>query len=140
VTDEYVLPVDGSVLSVSPHAHYLAKRMEGFAVLPDGTRKELILIKDWGFMAMCLSAFMTYIGRFGLLTWTPLYWAETAGIKLKDVPVMTFALPLGMIALFFGFLGWFWSNSVEHRPPYAPLEDNPVYDDPADYKPAEAAV
>ena len=50
------------------------------------------------------------------------------------------SLPLGMIALFFGFLGWFWSNSVEHRPPYAPLEDNPVYDDPADYKPVEAAV
>jgi cytochrome c oxidase subunit I+III len=50
------------------------------------------------------------------------------------------SLPLGMIALFFGFLGWFWSNSVEHRPPYAPLEDNPVYDDPADYKPVEATV
>ena len=50
------------------------------------------------------------------------------------------SLPLGMIALFFGFLGWFWSNSVEHRPPYAPLEDNPVYDDPADYKPMEATV
>src|SRR5579872_2858226 len=62
-----------------------------------GVRAWLILIKDWGFMAMCLSAFMTYIGRFGLLTWTPLYWAETAGIKLKDVPIMTFALPLGMI-------------------------------------------
>jgi sugar phosphate permease len=26
-----------------------------------------------------------------------LFWAETAGIKLKDVPLMTFALPVGMI-------------------------------------------
>lgn len=62
-----------------------------------GVKAWLILLKDWGFMAMCLSAFTTYIGRFGLLTWTPLFWAETAGIKLKDVPLMTFALPLGMI-------------------------------------------
>ena len=50
------------------------------------------------------------------------------------------SLPLGMLLLFFGFLGWFWSNSLEHRPPYAPLEDNPIYDDPADYKPVEATV
>jgi OPA family glycerol-3-phosphate transporter-like MFS transporter len=62
-----------------------------------GPKAWLILMKDWGFMSMCLAAFTTYIGRFGLLTWTPLYWAETAGIKLKDVPVMTFALPVGMI-------------------------------------------
>jgi len=48
------------------------------------------------------------------------------------------SLPLGMIALFFAFLGWFWSNSVEHRPPYAPLEDNPIYDEPAELKPVEA--
>jgi cytochrome c oxidase subunit I+III len=50
------------------------------------------------------------------------------------------SLPLGMLLLFFGFLGWFWSNSTEHRPPFAPLEDNPIYDDPADYKPVEATV
>ena len=62
-----------------------------------GPRAWLLLCKDWSFMAMCLAAFTTYIGRFGLLTWAPLFWAETAGIKLKDVPVMTFALPLGMI-------------------------------------------
>ena len=48
------------------------------------------------------------------------------------------SLPLGMIALFFGFLGWFWSNSVEHRPPYAPLEDNPMYDEPTEFKAVEA--
>jgi len=48
------------------------------------------------------------------------------------------SLPLGMIALFFGFLGWFWSNSVEHRPPYAPLEDNPIYEEPAELKAVEA--
>jgi cytochrome c oxidase subunit 1 len=50
------------------------------------------------------------------------------------------SLPLGMLLLFFGFLGWFWSNSIEHRPPYAPLEDNPIYDEPAEFKPVEATV
>lgn len=62
-----------------------------------GPRAWLILLKNRSFMAVCISAFMTYVGRFGLLSWTPLYWAETAGIKLKDVPIMTFALPLGMV-------------------------------------------
>jgi sugar phosphate permease len=62
-----------------------------------GLKAWVILLKNWGFMAMCFGAFTTYIGRFGLLTWTPLFWAETAGIKLKDVPIMTFALPIGMI-------------------------------------------
>jgi MFS transporter, OPA family, glycerol-3-phosphate transporter len=62
-----------------------------------GAKAWLILCKDWSFMAMCISAFMTYVGRFGLLSWAPLFWAETAGIKLKDVPIMTFALPLGMV-------------------------------------------
>ena len=57
----------------------------------------MVLLRNRGFLAMCFGAFTTYIGRFGLLTWTPLFWAETAGVKLKDVPIMTFALPLGMI-------------------------------------------
>jgi len=49
VEDRYVVPVDIRLLSVLPHAHYLARRMEGYAVLPDGTRKDLLLIKDWDF-------------------------------------------------------------------------------------------
>lgn len=49
VEDKYTLPVDVSVIGVSPHAHYLGKRLEGFAWLPEGKRKDLILIKDWDF-------------------------------------------------------------------------------------------
>ena len=49
VEDKYTLPVEVNLIGVSPHAHYLGKRMEGYALLPDGTRKELILIKDWDF-------------------------------------------------------------------------------------------
>lgn len=49
VEDQYTLPVDVEVLEVLPHAHYLAKRMEGSAKLPDGTVRDLLLIKDWDF-------------------------------------------------------------------------------------------
>jgi len=39
--------MDLNVLAVYPHAHYLAKLMEGYATLPDGTRKWLIRIPNW---------------------------------------------------------------------------------------------
>jgi len=47
--DDFVLPVDVRALAVLPHAHYLCKEMQGFATLKDGTKKWLILIKDWDF-------------------------------------------------------------------------------------------
>lgn len=62
-----------------------------------GLRAWLLLFKNWKFIFLCIASFSVYIGRFGLLTWVPLFYAETAGIKLKAVPIMTFALPLGMM-------------------------------------------
>ena len=47
VTRRLKLPLDVNVLAVYPHAHYLGKLMEGYATLPDGTRKWLIRIPDW---------------------------------------------------------------------------------------------
>lgn len=47
VTDQLTLPVDVDVLSIYPHAHYLGKRIEAWATLPDGKRRQLILINDW---------------------------------------------------------------------------------------------
>jgi Flp pilus assembly protein TadD len=47
IEDELKLPVSVDVLGIYPHAHYLGKRMEGWAVLPDGERRWLILIKNW---------------------------------------------------------------------------------------------
>ena len=41
--------MDLKVLALLPHAHYLCKRMEGFATLPDGTKRWLLLIKNWDF-------------------------------------------------------------------------------------------
>jgi Flp pilus assembly protein TadD len=47
IEDELKLPVDVQVLGVYPHAHYLGKQMEGYAILPDGTKKWLVMIRDW---------------------------------------------------------------------------------------------
>ncbi len=47
VEDALKLPVAVDVLGIYPHAHYLGKRMEAWAVLPNGERRWLVLIKDW---------------------------------------------------------------------------------------------
>jgi len=49
IRNEYRLPVDVELHSVYPHAHHLAREMSGFAVLPDGTRRDLLVITDWDF-------------------------------------------------------------------------------------------
>ena len=46
-SDDFRLPLDVDVLAIYPHAHYLGKLLDGFATLPDGTRKPLIRIPDW---------------------------------------------------------------------------------------------
>lgn len=49
ISDSFALPVDVDVQAVQPHAHYLAREVKGTAVLPDGTTKWLIYIRDWDF-------------------------------------------------------------------------------------------
>lgn len=49
VEQSYVLPVDLSLVRVSAHAHYLGKKLQGYAVLPDGERRGLLSIPDWDF-------------------------------------------------------------------------------------------
>ena len=49
VEDTFTLPVDAQILGILPHAHYLGKELKGFATLPDGTRKWLLLIRNWDF-------------------------------------------------------------------------------------------
>lgn len=49
IEETFRLPVAVDALGVYPHAHYLARRMEGFAILPDGSRRWLIVIDDWDF-------------------------------------------------------------------------------------------
>jgi Flp pilus assembly protein TadD len=47
VADDFRLPIDADLLAIYPHAHYLGKLLEGFATLPDGTRRWLIRIPQW---------------------------------------------------------------------------------------------
>jgi hypothetical protein len=49
VEDEFTLPVSLEVLAVLPHTHYLGKNLEGWALLPNGTRQQLLSIPDWDF-------------------------------------------------------------------------------------------
>ncbi|HEX6813479.1 MAG TPA: tetratricopeptide repeat protein [Planctomycetota bacterium] len=49
VRDAFVLPVPVEVHSVYPHAHYLCRRMEAWATLPGGERRELFSIERWDF-------------------------------------------------------------------------------------------
>jgi Flp pilus assembly protein TadD/mono/diheme cytochrome c family protein len=47
VSDDFRVPMDLNVLAVYPHAHYLGHLLEGYAALPDGTRKSLVRISNW---------------------------------------------------------------------------------------------
>jgi Flp pilus assembly protein TadD len=47
VEDSLKLPVDVEVLGVYPHSHYLGRRLEAWATLPDQQKKWLILIPSW---------------------------------------------------------------------------------------------
>lgn len=47
VQDQLTLPVDVDVLGIYPHAHYLGKLLEAWAMLPDGHKKWLIRIPAW---------------------------------------------------------------------------------------------
>jgi tetratricopeptide (TPR) repeat protein/mono/diheme cytochrome c family protein len=49
VEDSLTLPAGVQLLAILPHAHYLCRRMEAFATLPDGSRKWLLLIRNWDF-------------------------------------------------------------------------------------------
>ena len=49
VEDRYRLPAAVDLLAVYPHAHFLARQVEAYAILPAGARRPLIRIDDWDF-------------------------------------------------------------------------------------------
>lgn len=49
IEDSYQLPVDVDLLSVYPHAHYLAKEMRASVTIPGGLVTPLVSIKNWDF-------------------------------------------------------------------------------------------
>jgi Flp pilus assembly protein TadD len=49
IEDAVDLPADVTLLSVYPHAHYLGRTMRLDARLPDGSTRQLLLIRRWDF-------------------------------------------------------------------------------------------
>ena len=49
IESSYVVPVDLDVISVLPHAHYLGRKLEAWATLPNGDRRWLMRIDEWNF-------------------------------------------------------------------------------------------
>ena len=49
IVDSYVLPVEVTLLSVYPHAHYLGKEMRVSATMPNGSARPLLHIRRWNF-------------------------------------------------------------------------------------------
>ena len=49
VHDHFTLPVDVDAIGIIPHAHYVCRKVEGWAILPSGKRISLIRIDDWDF-------------------------------------------------------------------------------------------
>jgi tetratricopeptide (TPR) repeat protein len=49
ITDDLVLATDVDVVSLFPHAHYVARRVHLWATLPTGASRELLRIEDWDF-------------------------------------------------------------------------------------------
>lgn len=47
ITDSLTLPIDVDVLAIYPHAHYVGKTVDAWAILPGGERRWLIRIPDW---------------------------------------------------------------------------------------------
>jgi len=85
-----------------PYNETMADSISGKAELLEdsqisGVKAWGMLLKNWKFVALAVASFMLYMGRYGLLTWIPLFYAETAGINLKKIPIATIALPLGMM-------------------------------------------
>jgi hypothetical protein len=46
VVDSYVLPVDAEIRAIQPHAHYRAREVNAWAILPGGARRPLIRIRN----------------------------------------------------------------------------------------------
>lgn len=49
VRDHFVIPVNVHAVGIIPHAHYIARDVKGWAILPNGQRRWLLWIKDWDF-------------------------------------------------------------------------------------------
>jgi OPA family glycerol-3-phosphate transporter-like MFS transporter len=56
------------------------------------------LLSDWRFVAASHVKGMENLVRYGLTTWTPLYYFEKAGLTIESTVAVTIALPIGYLA------------------------------------------
>lgn len=49
IRDELIVPADSFLLSLSPHMHFLGKKVRAHATFPDGKVRELLTIDRWNF-------------------------------------------------------------------------------------------
>ncbi|MBS7655120.1 MFS transporter [Candidatus Bathyarchaeota archaeon] len=54
----------------------------------------IYLLSNKKFLLICFVGILLFIGRYGLITWIPLYYAES-GIALSIIPLTTITLPIG---------------------------------------------
>ena len=82
VTDTFELPVDVDVLAVYPHAHLLGKDLQGYAILPDGSKEWLIWIDQWDWNWQAVYRYETPISlpRGTVLTMRYTYDNSTANV------------------------------------------------------------
>ena len=88
IEDHLKLPVDVDVLGVYPHAHYLGKKLEGYAVLPNGEKKWLILIRDWDIDRQSVYRFQSplFLPKNSVLTMRYTYDNSKANIRNPNNP------------------------------------------------------
>ncbi len=88
IEDRLKLPVDVDVLGVYPHAHYLGKKLEGYAILPNGEKKWLILIRDWDIDRQSVYRFQSplFLPKNSVLTMRYTYDNSKANIRNPNHP------------------------------------------------------
>ncbi len=88
VEDQLTLPVDVDALGVYPHAHYLGKDLEGYAILPDGEKKWLVVIRDWDIDRQSVYRFVTpvFLPKGTVLHMRYTYDNSTANIRNPNSP------------------------------------------------------
>ncbi len=49
VRQHFTIPIAIDAIGIIPHAHLICREMKGWAILPNGTKRWLLYIKDWNF-------------------------------------------------------------------------------------------
>ncbi len=88
IEDHLKLPIAVDVLGVYPHAHYLGKKMEAYAILPDGEKRWLILIRDWDIDRQSVYRFQlpVFLPKNSVLTMRYTYDNSKANVRNPSSP------------------------------------------------------